>query len=88
VKSATKFGLRSAVFEATGKAMNQRLFLVLGAVVASLSLLMFGAACDRHSWEDTRKLHQPHGGHGEHGDHGDHDKAEGDHGAGEKKADH
>jgi hypothetical protein len=72
--------------------MKQRLFLVLSATVASLSLLMMGAACERHSWEDTKKHHQPHGGHGDaadhDADHADHDKAEGDHGSGEAKAEH
>ena len=81
--------LREGHFEVTETAMKQRLFLVFGATLASLSLLMFGAACERHSWEDTSEHHKPHGDHGEHADHaehdGDHDKAEGDHGGADKK---
>lgn len=43
-------------------------------------------ACERHDWEETKKLHQPHGGHGhDHDDH--HGEAETDH-AESGKADH
>lgn len=52
------------------------------SICCAVAALLFGgvAGCERHDWEETRGLHQPHhgGGHGEagghHEDHGDHSK--------------
>lgn len=36
---------------------------------------IFGVSCERHSWEETKPLHQPHGGHGSgHGGEGSHEQ--------------
>lgn len=37
-------------------------------VTAGLFLAM--VSCERHEWEETKALHEPHGGH-DHGHHGD-----------------
>jgi len=71
---------------------------------ASLAAAAFllGVSCERHDWDDTKVLHQPHGGHAEHGEeagHGDagghkaegggHDKDAGhEEGAAGEKAEH
>ena len=56
---------------------------------ASLTAAAFlgGVSCERHDWEDTKKLHQPHGGHDEHGEESGHGDAEGhkEEGAGHDK---
>jgi hypothetical protein len=47
-------------------------------------------SCERHDWEETKKLHEQHhgAGHGEHADHADHkEEAHGKH-AEEHKAEH
>lgn len=41
--------------------MKVSLLLVLAAVLA-------GVSCERQSFDETRKLHEPHGHHGAHGE--------------------
>lgn len=59
----------------------------------ALTFFVGFSACERHDWEETKKLHQPHGGHGhdEHHDDAEHHHDGGktdDHGHGsEKKTD-
>ena len=42
-------------------------------------------ACEKHDWEKTQTLHQPHHGHGDHGAHGD---GHGDHHHGDEEDHH
>ncbi|WAC21629.1 hypothetical protein OVA24_09555 [Luteolibacter sp. SL250] len=50
----------------------------------ALPLCVLGFSCERHDFEETKKLHQSHGSHGGHGDdhgHGaDHGKKDDGHG--------
>jgi hypothetical protein len=49
--------------------MNVTKLIVLSVLAVSFAFV----SCDKHSWEDTQKLHE--GMHAEeHGDHGAHDK--------------
>jgi len=52
---------------------------------AAAGLFLSSVSCERHSWEETKALHEQHG-HGAHGDsHGHDDKHEGgDHHSEEK----
>ena len=31
-------------------------------------MMLAGVSCERHSWDETRKLHEKHGGHSDHAD--------------------
>ena len=44
---------------------------------AAAGLFLSSVSCERHSWEETKKLHETHGGHG-HAEHGEehHDSAD------------
>ncbi len=53
--------------------------ILLSGIV--LTFFVGFSACERHDWEETKKLHQPHGGHG-HDEH--HDDADHHHDNGEK----
>jgi hypothetical protein len=46
-----------------------------------VSLGVLGVSCERHDFEETRKLHEHHSGHAAGGDHGNHADA---HAEGEK----
>lgn len=49
------------------------------SVAAVFATLLFGASCEKHSWEETKKLHHHGGGHEEgHGDSADHDAESGE----------
>jgi len=45
------------------------------SLVLATTLVLFGASCEQHSWEDTKKLHHLEDGHAEEG----HDKGDGTH---------
>jgi hypothetical protein len=51
---------------------------------AAAGLFLSSVSCERHDWEETKALHEPHGSHAAHGAHGDEKHAEGAHG--EEKA--
>lgn len=38
--------------------------MFFAAVTAGLMLA--GVSCERHAWDETKKLHEKHGGHAEH----------------------
>jgi hypothetical protein len=38
---------------------------------AAAGLFLSSVSCERHSWEETKALHEQHGAHGEHAAHGD-----------------
>jgi hypothetical protein len=63
----------------------QRPFTILCAL--AIAAFVASTGCERHTWDETQKLHQPHGGHGDHGDHGDKHEGEkaGHHDSGEAK---
>ncbi len=50
-------------------------------LVFAATLVLFGASCEKHSWEETKKLHHHGDGHAEEGHGGEHDAE------GHKKAD-
>lgn len=43
----------------------------------ALALILGISACEKHEWESTKKLHQPHGGHGHGHDEASHDRGDG-----------
>lgn len=48
---------------------------------AAAGLFLCSVSCERHEWEETKALHEPHGSHAAHGAHGGEKHAEGaDHG--------
>jgi hypothetical protein len=48
---------------------------------AAAGLFLCSVSCERHEWEETKALHEPHGTHAAHGAHGDEKHGEGaDHG--------
>lgn len=42
-------------------------------LVLAVSLVLFGASCEKHSWEETKKLHHLGDDHAEEGHGDDHD---------------
>ena len=48
----------------------------LVSLVFAATLVLFGASCEKHSWEETKKLHHHGADHAEEG-HGDDNDAEG-----------
>jgi ABC-type Zn2+ transport system substrate-binding protein/surface adhesin len=48
----------------------------LTLIVSSLTLLIGFSSCEKHDWEDTKKLYETHDDHG-HGDHGHDDHGHG-----------
>ena len=74
--------LRNAATRAKGSPIMQRPFIILCALATAA--LIASTGCEKHTWDETQKLHQPHGGHGDHGDKHEDDKAD-HHDAGEAK---
>ncbi|MFL2484595.1 MAG: hypothetical protein ACJ0KA_09670 [Verrucomicrobiales bacterium] len=34
---------------------------ILTLTITIISLVLFSSSCDKHEWEDTKKLFEPHG---------------------------
>ena len=49
---------------------------------AAAGLFLSSVSCERHSWEETKALHEQHGGHAHADGHGEH--KDGEHGHAEK----
>jgi hypothetical protein len=46
------------------------------SAAAVVGLFLGSVSCERHSWDDTKALHEKHG-HGAHEEHGGHDEHKG-----------
>jgi hypothetical protein len=54
---------------------------------AAAGLFLGSVSCERHSWDEVKKLHESHGSHGHGGGHGDAEHKD-DHGGAESHGEH
>ncbi len=54
-------------------------------LLIALPLCVLGVSCERHSFEETKQLHESHGSHASHDSHGAEGHAAEGHGHGEAK---